>query len=114
MSLTPSAERYGARSATASKLSAVPSWSRYVAWRSRVRAAFTCWSRTRASIMETVVSWRSQVRERLARMGLAPQVAIQDLPRHRTPAEPEGQRQREDESAEGDPERDEHHLLADS
>src|SRR6185295_6133366 len=56
---------------------------------------------------------RSEVRERLARMRLAPEVAIEHLPREPAPAEPEGERQGEDQPAEGDPEGHEDHLLAD-
>src|ERR1043166_5199805 len=56
-----------------------------------------------------------QVREALALgWGLAAQPALEQFARDRPAAEPEGQRQREDETAERDAERDQHHLLADA
>src|SRR5207249_7248270 len=53
-----------------------------------------------------------QVREALALgRGLAAQPSLEQLARDRPAAEPEGQRQREDETAERDAERNQHHLL---
>src|SRR5438067_13494339 len=47
-------------------------------------------------------------------LAIAPATALENLPREVAAAEPEGQRQREDEPAEEDAEGDQHHVAADA
>src|SRR5215212_9576568 len=80
------------------------------------RSSLACGSSARVSATSScrASDERSKVCQALLRRRpFTPQAPLEQLAGDVPPAEPERQREREDEPAERDPERDEHHLLAD-